>query len=61
VDLLAPALNLPGWLHQLALTSHLGQPMVGQWDVTGIVAAAVIAVGGILIGTWGMTRRDVSA
>jgi ABC-2 type transport system permease protein len=59
VDLLAPALLLPDWFHQLALTAHLGQPMVGQWDVAGVVACAVIAVGGILLGAWGVTRRDV--
>jgi ABC-2 type transport system permease protein len=59
VDLLAPALLLPDWFHRLALTAHLGQPMVGQWDVAGVVACAVIAVGGILLGAWGVTRRDV--
>ena len=60
IDLLAPALNLPDWFHQLALTTHLGQPMVGRWDPVGIVACVVIAVGGIALGAWGMTRRDVA-
>ncbi|MFI5260039.1 MAG: hypothetical protein ACHQ01_10600, partial [Candidatus Limnocylindrales bacterium] len=32
IDFLAPVLNLPDWFHQLALTAHLGQPMVGNWD-----------------------------
>ena len=32
VDLLGPPLNLPDWVHQLALTTHFGQPMIGQWD-----------------------------
>ena len=59
IDLLAPPLKLPDWLHQLALTAHLGQPMIGQWDVAGIVACLVIGGGGILLGAWGMTRRDV--
>jgi ABC-2 type transport system permease protein len=27
-DLLVPALKLPAWVHQLALTAHMGQPMV---------------------------------
>jgi ABC-2 type transport system permease protein len=58
LDLLAPALNLPDWVHQLALTAHFGQPMVGNWDLTGVVASIVIAVGGILLGAWGFTRRD---
>jgi ABC-2 type transport system permease protein len=59
VDLLAPPLNLPDWVHQLALTAHLGQPMIGQWDLAGVVACVVIAAGGILLGAWGMSRRDV--
>jgi ABC-2 type transport system permease protein len=59
IDLLAPALKLPDWFHQLALTSHLGTPMVGVWDPVGIVACLAIAVGGVLIGAWGITRRDI--
>jgi ABC-2 type transport system permease protein len=60
VDLLAPALKLPDWVHELALTAHLGQPMIGQWDVPGVIACLVIAIGGILIGAVGMTRRDIA-
>ena len=59
IDLVAPPLKLPDWVHQLALTAHLGQPMVGAWDPVGIVACLVIAVGGVLLGAWGMSRRDV--
>ena len=59
IDLLAPPLNLPDWVHQLALTTHLGQPMIGQWDLAGVAACVVIAAGGILLGAWGMSRRDV--
>jgi ABC-2 type transport system permease protein len=59
LDLVAPPLNLPDWLHQLALTAHFGKPMVGEWDMVGVVASLVIAVGGILLGAWGMRRRDV--
>ena len=60
VDLIAPPLGLPDWVHQLALTAHLGQPMVGQWDVPGVVACVAIAAGGVLLGAWGMARRDVA-
>jgi ABC-2 type transport system permease protein len=59
INLLAPPLGLPDWFHQLALTAHLGQPMVGIWDVPGIVACVVLAAGGIGLGAWGMRRRDV--
>jgi ABC-2 type transport system permease protein len=60
IDLLAPALKLPDWFHQLALTAHFGQPMLGQWDVAGVVACLVVGIGGILLGAWGLGRRDVA-
>ncbi len=60
VDLLAPPLNLPDWFHQLALTAHLGQPMLGRWDPAGVIACLAIAVAGIALGAWGMTRRDIA-
>jgi ABC-2 type transport system permease protein len=59
VDLLAPALRLPGWVGQLALTAHLGEPMVGTWDPVGVAACLAIAIGGLVIGAWGMARRDI--
>ena len=59
IDLLVPALKLPDWIHQLALTAHLGQPMIGIWDPAGIVACVAIAVGGIALGAIGIRRRDV--
>jgi ABC-2 type transport system permease protein len=60
IDLLAPAFDLPDWVHQLALTSHLGRPMVGIWDWVGVALCAIIAVGGLLIGAWAIDRRDVA-
>ncbi len=60
IDLLGPPLKLPDWVQQLTLSSHMGQPMIGQWDAAGIIAGVVIAVGGILLGAWGLGRRDVS-
>ena len=59
VSLLAPALQLPDWVAQLALTTHLGQPMIGVWDPVGAAACIAIAVGGILLGAWGIRRRDL--
>ena len=35
LDFLVPALELPDWIRQPALTAHLGQPMVGVWDPAG--------------------------
>ena len=60
IDLLAPPLKLPDWFHQLALTAHLGQPMIGQWDVAGVIACLVLATGGVLLGAWGINRRDIA-
>lgn len=59
IDLIAPPLKLPDWVHQLAITAHLGQPMVGKWDIAGIAICVVLAAGGLVLGGWGMRRRDV--
>jgi ABC-2 type transport system permease protein len=59
VNLLAPALKLPDLVQQLALSAHLGQPMIGTWDIVGLAACIAIAAGGVLLGAWGMSRRDV--
>ena len=60
LDLVAPALKLPDWVHQLALTAHFGQPMVGSWDLTGVVLCLAIAAGGIALGALGIRRRDIA-
>lgn len=60
IDMVAPAVKAPDWVHQLALTAHMGQPMVGTWDAGGIVACLVLAIGGLALGGWGMQRRDVA-
>lgn len=60
VDILAQALRLPDWIRQLALSSHMGQPMIGSWDGAGLLACLMLAVGGLLLGAWGLSRRDVS-
>jgi ABC-2 type transport system permease protein len=60
VDILGPILLLPDWLQQLALTNHLGQPMLGAWDVPGMAACLALAVGGLALGAWGLRRRDVA-
>jgi hypothetical protein len=45
IDLLAPALRLPDWVDKLALSTHLGQPMIGSWEWTGITAFLPLAAG----------------
>ncbi|MEA2518466.1 MAG: hypothetical protein QOF49_546, partial [Chloroflexota bacterium] len=59
IDTIAPALGLPDVVHQLALSAHYGLPMLGHWDVAGLAASAVLAVGGVALGAWGIGRRDL--
>ena len=59
IDTLGAALNLPDPILELSVSKHLGQPMAGSYDPVGIVAAAVLAIGGLLLGAWGLQRRDV--
>ena len=61
VELLGPLLGLPEVVQQLALTAHYGQPMVGVWDWAGVTASAALALGGIALGAWAFTRRDLRA
>ena len=59
VDLVGGDLGIPDAIHQLALSTHMGQPMVGSWDPVGIVACLALAIGGLAIGTLGFARRDL--
>jgi ABC-2 type transport system permease protein len=59
IDLIGGDLGIPDWIHQLALSTHMGQPMVGVWDPVGIVACAALALGGLAIGTLAFARRDL--
>ena len=59
LDTLGAALKLPDPILQLSLYKHLGQPMVGIFDPVGIAAAAIMVVGGVALGTYGLTRRDI--
>jgi ABC-2 type transport system permease protein len=61
LDIIVPALDWPDWIHQLALSAHLGQPMIGVWDPAGMIVCVALAVVGLALGAWGMTRRDVNA
>ena len=60
LDTLAPILKLPDWIAQLALTSHLGEPMIGNWDPAGLAVCLVLAVLGIGVGAVGLGRRDIA-
>ncbi|CAN5622968.1 exporter of polyketide antibiotics [soil metagenome] len=60
LDLLGDLLGLPEWVVNLSLARHLGQPIGGVYDVPGMLACAVIALGGLLVGAWGFARRDLA-
>lgn len=59
LDTLGAALKLPDPVLQLSLFKHLGQPMAGAFDPAGILAAGVLALGGLVVGAWGLQRRDL--
>jgi len=56
---LGNALGLPEWVVDLSLSEHVGRPMSGIFDPVGLVAMAVLALGGLLLGAWGFARRDL--
>ena len=58
VDTLGAALQPPTAILDLPLTRHLGHPMIGTYDPAGVVACFVLAVGGVMLGAWGIQRRD---
>jgi ABC-2 type transport system permease protein len=59
IDILAPILELPEWITNVSLAHHYGEPMIGSWDPVGIVASLALAIGGLVIGAWGFSRRDL--
>ena len=59
IDTLGAALKLPDVILQLSLYKHLGEPMAGIFEPAGLIVAVVLAVGGLGIGAWGLTRRDI--
>ena len=61
VDLLGSILHLPDFITNLVLTRHLGQPMAGSFNVPGLALCAALALGGLVIGAWGFSRRDLRA
>jgi ABC-2 type transport system permease protein len=59
ITIFAVALKLPDWVAELALSSHYGKPFVGDWDPLGVGVSLALAFGGLAIGAWGLSRRDL--
>ena len=58
-DLIGSIVGMSDELLDLALQRHLGQPILGQFDVPGLALCAALAVGGIALCAIGMRRRDI--
>lgn len=58
-DLVGTILELPSEVLDVALTRHLGRPMIGEYDGPGMLLLGAIAVGGVLLCAAGMRRRDI--
>jgi putative exporter of polyketide antibiotics len=58
-ELIGTIAGFPEEILDLALNRHLGQPILGQFDGPGMVACAVLAIGGLAVCAAGMRRRDV--
>ena len=59
LDTLGAALDLPDATSTSRSTSTSVNRWPGTYDVVGIAVAAILAIGGLLVGAWGMQRRDV--
>jgi len=59
LDTLGAALKLPDWVLDLSLYRHFGQPMAGVVEPFGVAVATVMAVGGLILCTVGLRRRDI--
>ena len=59
LDLIGSILDLPDVVLDLALNRHLGRPILGSYDEVGLVACAVLAIGGVALCAIGMRRRDI--
>ena len=58
-DLIGSIARFPDEVLDLALNRHLGEPILGQFDGPGMLACAVLALGGIVLCAVGMRRRDI--
>ena len=59
LEFLGGVLSLPDQLVNLALVTHLGQPMAGVYNWPGVALATGIAIGGLVGGAYAFGRRDL--
>jgi ABC-2 type transport system permease protein len=61
LGLFGGVLRFPDAIMQLNLAGHLGRPLQGAWDPVGIFECAVLGIGGLLVGAWGLAGRDLTS
>ena len=59
LDLVGSILDLPEPLVDLALSRHLGRPVLGTYDEVGLAVCAALAIGGVIVCAIGIRRRDL--
>lgn len=59
LELIGSIAKFPDAVLDLALSRHLGRPMLGDFDWPGMVVCAALAIGGVLVCAYGMRRRDI--
>ncbi|HEX2626540.1 MAG TPA: ABC transporter permease subunit [Candidatus Limnocylindrales bacterium] len=59
LELIGSIAKFPDWVLDLALSRHLGRPMLGDFDWPGMIVCALLSIGGVLVCAIGMRRRDI--
>jgi putative exporter of polyketide antibiotics len=59
LELIGSIAKFPDVVLDLALSRHLGRPMLGDFDWPGMVLCAALAIGGVIVCAIGMRRRDI--
>ena len=58
-ELIGSIAKFPDEVLDLALSRHLGKPMLAQYDWPGMALCAALVIGGMLVCAYGMRRRDI--
>ena len=59
LELIGSIAKFPDEVLDLALSRHLGRPMLGDFDWPGMALCAALAIGGVIVCAIGMRRRDI--
>lgn len=59
LDVIGGVMRLPADILNLSLNRHLGQPMIGSYDLPGLLFCALVAASGLLFAARTHARRDL--